>query len=178
MTFTYSLSSFAARFGLPNLICTALLSCVSVLFGKGCYNRYFHPLSGYPGPFWASVTDFYILFTIKSIPTRGLNWHEKYGRCPKNLKPRMPDASIGPIVRIAPNLLSFSDPVLLPRVYHAKADKTPFYSSWLFGNTVGMFQTLDHKAHAIKSRIVSPCVSRPYQLSGNELPLKHLFSVL
>ena len=165
----YSLQPFAAKPGLPDILYTALILCVLAFFAKGCYNRYFHPLSDYPGPFWASVTDFYILFTIKSIPTRGLKMHGQYGRwpfmIPKFHMLATKYTSTGPIVRIAPNLLSFSDPTLLPRVYHGKADKTPFYSSWLFGNTVGMFQTLDHKAHATKSRIVSPCVSLPSHLS-------------
>lgn len=80
MAIHYSLSSLAGEFGLPDLLLTALLLCALKLLGKGCHNRYFHPLSGYPGPFWASVTEFYILFTIKSIPTRGLKLHEKYGR--------------------------------------------------------------------------------------------------
>ena len=181
MAVSYTLFSFAAKPGLPVLLTTALLLCVLAIVGKGCYNRYFHPLSSYPGPFWASVTDFYILFTIKSIPTRGLKMHDKYGRwlfkIPKSRVPTTDYALIGPIVRIAPNLLSFSDPALLPKVYHGKADKTLFYSSWLFGTTVGMFQTLDHKAHATKSRIVSPCVSLPHEPSASGIAIIHVISV-
>ena len=79
MAVLYSLFSFAAKPWLPVLLIIAFLLCVLAVVGKGCYNRYFHPLSSYPGPFWASVTDFYILFTIKSIPTRGLKMHDKYG---------------------------------------------------------------------------------------------------
>ena len=87
MAVSYSLSSFAAKFELPDLLSIALFLCVLALIGKGYYNRYLHPLSSYPGPFWASVTDFYILFTIKSIPTEGLKLHDRYGRwSPRSLR--------------------------------------------------------------------------------------------
>jgi len=79
---------------------------------------------------------------------------------------------LGPIVRIAPNLLSFSDPVLLPEVYHGRANKSTFYSSWLFGNVSSMFLTLGHDEHAAKSKIVSPCVS--LQLTCRLLAIKLL----
>ena len=79
MAVSYSLSSLAGIFALPDLLTTALSLCLLGLLGKGFYNRYLHPLCGYPGPFWASVTEFYVLFTIKSIPTRGLELHDKYG---------------------------------------------------------------------------------------------------
>ncbi|KAG8532440.1 uncharacterized protein KY384_002317 [Bacidia gigantensis] len=100
-------------------------------------------LANFPGPFWGSVTDLHLFLAINSIPTNGLALHEKYGD----------------IIRIAPNLLSFSDPKLLPEVYHTQADKTPFYSSWLFSDTVGMFQTLDHRKHAALFKIINPCCS-------------------
>lgn len=105
--------------------------------------RYFHPLSRFPGPFWGSLTDWYLVWVIKSVPTYGLDLHKKYG----------------PIVRLSPNLLSFSDPRYLPRVYHRAADKPQFYGSWMFGHTAAMFQSLKHEDHAAKKRLVAPCCS-------------------
>ncbi len=55
------------------------LLCFLALVGKGIYNRYFHPLSKFPGPFWASVTDLYLAFFITSVPTFGLELHKKHG---------------------------------------------------------------------------------------------------
>lgn len=70
----------------------------------------------------------------------------------------------GPIVRLAPNMLSFSDATLSPRVYHSAADKPAFYGSWMFGNTASMFQSLSHQDHHAKRRLVAPCVRMPVRL--------------
>lgn len=137
------------------------------LVTKGIYNRYCHPLSKFPGPFWGSCTDLYLVFIIGSIPTYGYELHEKYGTISnekKNISSPLTSFVIlifgisGRIVRLAPNLLSFSDPELLPVIYHRRADKTPLYSSWLFDNAISMFQTLPHDLHAQKKRGISPCV--------------------
>lgn len=146
-----------------------VLLSMSATIGKGICNRYFHPLSRFPGPFWASMTDIYLAFFIKSIPTYGLEMHKKHGKhcgC-SNRGPLIgiygshwPISFAGPFVRLAPNMLSFSDPRLLPEVYHRQADKPPFYASWLFGETAAMFQTLPHGEHAAKKKVVASCVSR------------------
>ncbi|KAI1498354.1 cytochrome P450 monooxygenase [Biscogniauxia marginata] len=107
------------------------------------YNRFFHPLSKFPGQLLGDLTDWYLVYVICSVPTFGLELHKKYG----------------PIVRLAPNLLSFSDATLLPRVYHRSADKPMFYGSWMFGNTAAMFQSLRHEDHYAKKRLVAPCCS-------------------
>ncbi|KAF7504179.1 hypothetical protein GJ744_002598 [Endocarpon pusillum] len=48
---------------------------------RGIYNRYFHPLRHLPGPFWASVSDFFKLWILhtKQAHTLGLRYHKKYG---------------------------------------------------------------------------------------------------
>jgi hypothetical protein len=55
--------------------------CMLTLFtlSRAIYNRYFHPLRHFPGPFWASITDFYLVYMVASIPTLGLELHQKYG---------------------------------------------------------------------------------------------------
>lgn len=50
------------------------------IVSKGFYNRYFHPLRHFPGPFWGGITDFYLVYMIASVPTFGLDLHKKYGR--------------------------------------------------------------------------------------------------
>ncbi|RAK91925.1 cytochrome P450 monooxygenase [Aspergillus costaricaensis CBS 115574] len=109
------------------------------------YNRYFHPLRNFPGPIWGSLTDFYKLYIVaqKDAHTRGIEMHKKYG----------------PIVRVAPNLLAFSDPLLLPVVYHRRADKTEFYSTGILGDIPPPFQTLKHEDHAAKRKRIAPSFS-------------------
>lgn len=60
------------------------------------YTIYFHPLSSYPGPWFMRGSR--IPYTIYQLtgctPFKVLEWHKKYG----------------PVVRIAPDELAFSDP--------------------------------------------------------------------
>ncbi|OTB02431.1 hypothetical protein M426DRAFT_13577 [Hypoxylon sp. CI-4A] len=116
------------------------------------YNRYFHPLAGFPGPFLGSLTEWYLVYVICSVPTFGLELHKKYG----------------PIIRLAPNMLSFSDATLLPQVYHRYADKPRFYDSWMFGKTAAMFQSLKHEDHYAKKRLVAPCCSMTTMKANHE----------
>jgi hypothetical protein len=55
--------------------------CVAAILLRGIYNRYFHPLAHFPGPFWGSVSDFYKLWIIykRDAHTLGLQLHKKYG---------------------------------------------------------------------------------------------------
>ncbi|MCJ1424479.1 hypothetical protein MMC29_002367 [Sticta canariensis] len=114
---------------------------VGPLVGNMIYNRYFHPLRHFPGPFWASVSDFWKLYfcLTKETHTRGIKLHDRYG----------------PVVRLAPNLLAFNDPKLLPIVYHKNVDKTDFYSTGILGEIAPPFQTLNHKEHAEKKKRIA-----------------------
>ena len=55
---------------------------VGTLIAKGIYNRYFHPLRDFPGPFWASVSDFWKLYICltKESHTISIKLHKKYGQ--------------------------------------------------------------------------------------------------
>ena len=64
----------------------ALIVIFLLLLSRAIYNRYFHPLSVYPGPFWASITDFNKFYTINSIPTSGLHLHKKHGKLREPLR--------------------------------------------------------------------------------------------
>ncbi|KAF8427288.1 putative cytochrome P450 monooxygenase [Tirmania nivea] len=97
-------------------------------------NRYFHPLSNFPGPFWGSITNLYcslMILTGESQKTE-FDFHKKYG----------------PVVRIAPNLLLVSDPKMLPVIYQRKADKTDFYITGTLGKGAeSVFNTRAHHDH-------------------------------
>ncbi|CAJ2506520.1 Uu.00g006500.m01.CDS01 [Anthostomella pinea] len=82
------------------------------------YKRYASPLRSYPGPFWASCSR---VWKVKSTFLGRTNWdhvelHKKYG----------------PIVRIAPDEVSFSSPQVARHVLAAgkRFTKTDFY--WVF----------------------------------------------
>ena len=69
---------------LPGFLFMVSLGLAISFVLKAFYNRYFHPLSRYPGPFWGSITDFFKFYAINSIPTKGLKLHEKHGECSKS----------------------------------------------------------------------------------------------
>ena len=64
----------------------------------------------------------------------------------------------GSVVRLAPNLLSISDPRMLPDVYHRYADKSAFYIHGVMGERAPTLQTLGHREHAVRRRIIAPSV--------------------
>ena len=59
------------------------------------YNLFLHPLASFPGPKLAAVTQLHYIYYLLSgkLPFNNLKLHEKYG----------------PIIRIAPNELSFNN---------------------------------------------------------------------
>lgn len=144
-----------------NLIQTIVALIVVAIVSKGFHNRYLHPLRHFPGPFWASVSDFWKLYICltKESHTRGIELHKIYGSGTCVLFPHtVVDLLQGPVVRVAPNLLAFNDPKLLPQVYHRQVDKTDFYSSGILGEIAPPFQTLKHRDHAAKRKRIAPSV--------------------
>ena len=126
--------------------CAGLFAGVFVGYAlyRAIYNRYFHPLRHFPGPFWGSVSDFFKLWILhtKQAHTLGLKYHEKYG----------------PVVRAAPNLLAVNDPLLLPQIYHRRVDKTDVYTTGVLGELAPPFQTIKHEEHAAKRKRVANSV--------------------
>ncbi len=67
----------------------------------------------------------------------------------------------GNIVRISPNLLSFSNPVLLPEIYHRHVEKTPFYSTAVTGDTTPLLLAQSDAEHTNKVKMLSPTDCQP-----------------
>jgi cytochrome P450 len=86
---------------------------VAYVVSKAIYNLYFHPLRDYPGPNLRAVTRLphaYWQFKGKYVPAT-LKLHEKYG----------------PIVRVAPNELSYTHPDAWKTIYgNQPAGTEPF----------------------------------------------------
>lgn len=107
---------------------------------RGIYNRYFHTLRHFPGPFWGSVSDFYKIWVLhtKQAHTLGLKYHEEYG--------------------LVVNLLAVNDPLLLPQIYHRHVDKTDVYTTGVLSELALPFQTIKHEDHAAKRKRVANSV--------------------
>jgi hypothetical protein len=92
-----------ALLSIPLLLETAIGIPLGYLFLGAIYRRYFHPLSKFPGPFWASITRWWMVSEIFSGEhEKHINaLHEKYG----------------PIVRIAPNEVAIADPHAVKVIY-------------------------------------------------------------
>jgi hypothetical protein len=109
------------------------------------YYRFFHPLSKFPGPFWASVTRLWTAYHSLNEDESSVLYeaHQKYG----------------PVIRVTPTQLDISDPTRLPEIYHRYADKTKYYISGSFGKEESIFQMQEQKKHAMHRKIVAGPVS-------------------
>lgn len=90
-------------FGIKEIVFgTSTLALVSYLLLGAIYNRYFHPLSQFPGPFWGSITNFHQAFKLLRVgsePAIVADLHRRYG----------------PVVRRAPNSLMWNDAAVCVR---------------------------------------------------------------
>lgn len=66
-------------------------------------NRFHHGLNRYPGPFLASLTDWWRFFDVLGLrpDITHINLHKQYGD----------------IVRLGPNVLSFANPAAIKAIY-------------------------------------------------------------
>ncbi|KAK8036942.1 cytochrome P450 oxidoreductase [Apiospora marii] len=146
-----------------------LLSSVSIrgvlsllllyLFTRAIYNHYLHPLSRFPGPFWASITSLWYFQTIRLSKPGNVQsaLHERYGD----------------FVRVGPNLLAVCHPDALATVFgtstgtspkqagHQKAKawrKGDFYESFaprIPGARIDGFSERDDARNAERRRIIA-----------------------
>ncbi|KAH9207407.1 cytochrome P450 oxidoreductase [Leptodontidium sp. 2 PMI_412] len=132
------------------------------LVSVAIYNRYFHPLKDFPGPFWASITSLWYYRSIITIrhDDYQLEIHRKYG----------------PMVRLAPGHIQIADPTAIDTIYGAKQNflKSHFYLPFdaKISPTPDNFVIRDDKAHTERRRAVAhiytqgavleyePCVDR------------------
>ncbi|KAF4339548.1 cytochrome P450 monooxygenase [Fusarium beomiforme] len=110
------------------------------------YYCYLHPLSRYPGPPLAAVTNLwktYHLWTL-GLPHTLVRLHEKYGD----------------IVRVGPNDLSFRTSDAVNTIYKAgrQLQKTSFYDGFTAFNP-NIFGTQDEEFHSVRRRQMSPVFS-------------------
>ncbi|TIA09022.1 flavonoid 3',5'-hydroxylase [Aureobasidium pullulans] len=117
-----------------NLVLAVIGYVVARVIYQIVYYRWFHPLSKFPGPFWASVTRLWIAYhnLKEDEPMVAFELHKRYG----------------PVIRITPTLLLVSDATKLPEIYNRQANKSKHYISGSFGNVESLFNMQDWKTHA------------------------------
>lgn len=96
-----------------------VLLAVSFLVGYVFYQRFFHPLAAFPGPFLASITDLWQVYQFLTLkqPYNLTDLHEKYG----------------PFVRYGPDKLSITAEDAIPLIYQKGGKtmpKTEFYDAY------------------------------------------------
>ncbi|KAF4873150.1 Cytochrome P450 monooxygenase gsfF [Colletotrichum siamense] len=116
---------------------------VAGVFAYVIYQRYFHPLAAYPGPFWASLTDLWQVNEFLSLqqPYNLTELHAKYGE----------------FVRYGPDKLSITAEEVVPLVYQKggrRLPKTEYYDA--FGARIpNVFGMRDVELHSIRRRHMS-----------------------
>ncbi|KAJ5514829.1 Cytochrome P450 E-class group I [Penicillium fimorum] len=113
-----------------------------VLMGYISCMSYFHPLSKYPGPKIASLTNIWKAYYVYKLVLHEklVELHQQYG----------------PVVRIGPNHLHFCDGEAIAPIYKGgrKMGKTEFYDAFTAFNP-NLFGGRDENIHALRRRQLS-----------------------
>ncbi|KAI1106570.1 cytochrome P450 [Jackrogersella minutella] len=127
---------------------------ISVILAWVIKNRYHNGLNSYPGPFLASLTDWWRLWDV-------------FGQRP-DITHRNLHAKYGDVVRLGPNTLSFANPKALKSIYGLNKGfvKSDFYivqqSVVKSGPLASLFSTTDNTFHAQFRR----CVNSAFAMSA------------
>jgi Cytochrome P450 len=144
--FTFLTLKRTVEFSISNVFQCLVLATTRVV-----YNLFFHPLRSYPGPkLWAATRLPWHWMNLHSRLAWGINaLHEKYG----------------PVVRIAPDELSYTSSSAWKKIY---GQRSPEFPKCLDGrgiapsNTKGgksIITTVDREAHLELRQILSPAFS-------------------
>ncbi|KAF2724732.1 benzoate 4-monooxygenase cytochrome-like protein P450 [Polychaeton citri CBS 116435] len=135
----------SSALALTSLICAAFVFYIS---GLVAYRVLLHPLSKYPGPLIAKITDLHSTY----YAWRGdrhlqfYAWHQRYG----------------PVVRFGPKSVSFDTKTALKEVYGFKSNvrKGDFYSAFPpTKDTYNTHSSIDRASHGRKRRVLSQAFS-------------------
>ncbi|KAK5134312.1 hypothetical protein LTR08_006741 [Meristemomyces frigidus] len=134
----------------------SLTVAIGSLVGHVLYRAFFDALRGIPGPLVCRITSFWTYYHsyIGDESSRINELHARYG----------------PVVRIAPNEVSFSDGAALAPIYSEKGGflKAPCYSNFDIEGHSTIFSTRDNGHRAVRSKAVVPVFSMSNLRSGND----------
>jgi len=142
-----------------------LLLLPAALLCRFVYYRYASPLRQYPGPWLASGSRAWKVWSTYNgkSETDHIELHERYGLHLQGFRSCIPLMMIipGPIVRIAPNELSFSSPYAAREVLAAGKGfhKTNFYRVFPPAENPDIFTETNERAHGLKKRYASNAYS-------------------
>ncbi|KAJ9610357.1 hypothetical protein H2200_005134 [Cladophialophora chaetospira] len=139
-----------------SLVYRLLVLCLLWLAVKVLYRLFFHPLRNIPGPLLARASVQWLIFhdLAGTRATSLHDAHEKYG----------------PIIRIAPDELSFSDPAVIKEIYSQGTAllKSPFYSG-LNEGLPNLFDGIDRAAHKERRKLLGHAFARSSILDAEPL---------
>ncbi|KAJ5734190.1 hypothetical protein N7493_002976 [Penicillium malachiteum] len=127
------------------------------------YRLIFHPLSNFPGPWLAAVTDWYTVYHCLAGDRHldFLRLHQIYG----------------PAVRFGPNRVSFCTEKAVLEIYGVRANtqKSQVYSAFMhFFSVPASLTTIDRNLHAFKRRVTSRALSKSAVRDLEELILQNV----
>lgn len=139
-------SSLATRLSVSTVILGTIGSCVLYLLGLVIYRLTLHPLAKYPGPLFARVSDWYGVYHAW-LGDRHLNQyrvHQKYG----------------PMVRLAPDLLSINHIDALRDIYGVNKNiqkSRQYYSRHLDNDekNASIISVVSRQAHSVHRRMLA-----------------------
>lgn len=76
---------------LPSIPSTSAVFCSAFILGVAytlwacIYNLFFHPLAKFPGPWPCAMSEWFLIFFIRAVPTYGFKLHKNYGEIGLNL---------------------------------------------------------------------------------------------
>ncbi|KAI1818917.1 cytochrome P450 [Xylaria intraflava] len=121
----------------------AICVCVLVIPTVITYRLLFHPLSKYPGPFLAALTDVYagVMAARRRLHLVAYESHEKQGS----------------VIRMAPNRLHFNTASAFRAIYQNddRITKDSAYELLERNGICSVFNTLDRDSHRAKRKIVA-----------------------
>jgi hypothetical protein len=145
------MSSFVFHSSFSALLAYCVAAVLVWITSLAIYRRFFHPLAKIPGPFWASITHFYIV-----------KYNLFSGRSQFYLQIEKLHQQYGPVVRISPEEIHLNDPENHEKIYYigstAPSKAVYFYGS--FGMKTAAFATTDNALHRVRRAAIHPVFSR------------------
>ncbi|KAL1729417.1 cytochrome P450, partial [Schizophyllum commune] len=121
----------------------AFAALIILFLARAIYLLFFSPLSAIPGPWYAAVSDFWILTHVLRLQ-QCKTVHELF-------------EIYGPVVRIGPNRVVFKDLSTTKSVYSVhKFDKSVYYKSLLTNENDHAMTTLEHAPHSMRRKGYAP----------------------